>query len=111
MTIDTIGSEAVFRHNGRVEFRALAQEGGVLLHLDTGAYHGLDEVGSLIWELLDGRTASELVAQLRRRFSEDVAPTLEDDISGFLAQLAERDLIVLEREAGTGSSAAEQQTT
>jgi hypothetical protein len=36
---------------------------------------------------------------------------LEDDISGFLAQLAERDLIVLEREAGTGSSAAEQQTT
>jgi hypothetical protein len=110
MNIDTNRSEAVFRCNARVEFRALAEEGGVLLHLDTGAYHGLDEVGSLIWELLDGRTASEVVAQLCQRY-EDAPPTLEEDTREFLARLVERDLIVSERAAGPDAGASERQTT
>ncbi len=43
----------MIRKNPQVVYRTLAGEGGVLLHLESGAYHGLYEVGTLIWGLLD----------------------------------------------------------
>lgn len=86
--------DRVIRRNPQVVYRALAGEGGgVLLHLESGAYHGLNETGSLIWELIDGgRTLDALVAELRERLANP-----PDDLAGeterFLADLRERDLI------------------
>ena len=43
----------------------------MLLHLESGAYHGLNETGSLIWGLLDGeRDFAALVAGLRERLED-----------------------------------------
>ncbi len=89
-----------FRRHLRVEYRALGDEGGVLLHLDTAAYHGLNQVGARIWELLDGVTLVELVSRLEE-YLGDPPSTLADDVAEFLARLAERGLILLE--PGTGS--------
>jgi hypothetical protein len=83
--------------NPRVEFRRLADgEGAVLLHLDTAAYHGLNEVGTFIWGTLDsGVTFPELIDRLRAAL-KDPPDTLEADIRAFLDELAERDLILVE---------------
>lgn len=83
----------VLLRNPRVEYRSLGEEeGGVLLHLDTAAYHGLNGVGALAWSLLDGITFEKLLDELRSRL-EGIPPTFEEEIGEFLRDLAERDLI------------------
>jgi hypothetical protein len=78
--------------------RDLAEgEGAVLLHLESGQYHGVNPVGQAIWELLaDGGTVGEIVDRLRDRV-EDPPPGLESDVLHFLTSIHERDLVVVER--------------
>jgi Coenzyme PQQ synthesis protein D (PqqD) len=78
-----------------VAFRRLAEgEGGVLLHLESGEYHGINEVGCLIWELVDGeRTVDGLVAALDKRI-EDPPADLAAEVIAFLHRLRERDLVM-----------------
>lgn len=77
-----------------VAFRRLAEgEGGVLLHLGSGEYHGINDMGCLIWELLDGqRTVDDIVLALEDEV-EDPPPDLAGDVVGFLESLSERDLV------------------
>jgi hypothetical protein len=73
-------------------YRDLA-EGGVVLHLGSGEYHGVNPVGALIWSLLDGtRTVPEVAAALNDRV-EDPPPELETDVSTFVAELHDRGLL------------------
>ena len=76
-------------------FRELVDGGGVLLNLDTAAYHGLNQIGTIIWSLLDGGTRfADLVGALRGRI--EAAPSnLEEDVAEFLEGLAQRDLVML----------------
>ena len=82
-------------------FRELADGTGVVLHLETTAYHGVNEVGVLIWALIESEvTFGALVEQLKERL--DGAPKgLAEDVSEFLRSLDERDLIRLEPPAPT----------
>lgn len=82
--------------NGDVVARALADGGGgVLLHLESGAYHGVNQVGLIVWELIDGeRTVAQLVDETRARVA-DPPPEIDRDVMGFLARAAELDLIVV----------------
>jgi|1185.fasta_scaffold69073_2 hypothetical protein len=83
-----------YARSANVVVRALRPgEGAVALHLETGAYHGLNDVGSLVWELLaTPSTAAEIVQHVRERIP-DAPPQIEDDVSVFLEQLASRGLI------------------
>lgn len=82
--------------NPRAVFRRLAEgSGGVLLHLDSTQYHGVNEVGAAIWELIEADVAfGDLVAALRGRL-EDPPADLEADVESFLAELGERELVEL----------------
>jgi Coenzyme PQQ synthesis protein D (PqqD) len=89
-----MAEDAVIRRNPKVVYRELAGEGGgVLLHMDSGEYHGLNEVGALIWSLIDGeRDFEALVAGVREQV-EGAPDDLADETKRFLADLRERDLI------------------
>jgi coenzyme PQQ synthesis protein D (PqqD) len=82
------------QRNGDVAYRELASgEGGVLLHLGTGQYYGVNRLGAVIWSLLDGeRTGDGVVAELRARV-EDPPPTFMADVERFLDGMRRRDLI------------------
>ena len=81
------------RKNPQVVYRALAGEGGVLLHLESGAYHGLNEVGTLIWGLLDeDKTFDQLIAELRDHLL-DPPDDLPGEVERFLADLRESDVL------------------
>lgn len=84
----------VIRRNPRVQARRLAESGGaVLLHLDTAAYHGLNETGWLIWESVgDGAHFGDLVRTVDEQL-EDSPPELDQDVSEFVEALVERDLL------------------
>ena len=70
-----------------------ASEGGVLLHLKSGQYHGVDNVGWVIWGLLDGsRDVAELADELRHRFP-NAPDQLTDDVKNFIQGLLERELV------------------
>lgn len=89
--------------NPRVEYRKLADGGGaVLLNLDTAAYHGVNETGSLIWESVrEGKTLEDLVPQVAAVF-EDAPPSLSEEIAAFVEDLVERDLLRIKVGAGSG---------
>jgi hypothetical protein len=82
--------------NPEVVARELAgPEGAVLLHLDTGAYHGLNTIGFLIWGYIDGkRTVDEIVAAVRERVT-DAPPALQQEVRAFLESGLERNLITV----------------
>jgi hypothetical protein len=94
---DSIDGTTVIRRNPRVVSRSLAgQSGAVLLHLDTAAYHGVNEVGELVWNLVnEGIRFDDLITELQGRL-EDMPSSLTEDIVEFLHGLSARGLIVLE---------------
>jgi Coenzyme PQQ synthesis protein D (PqqD) len=90
----SIDSTSTPEKNENVAFRRLAAgEGGVLLHLETGEYHGINEVGCLIWELVDGDRTTEQVAVALRDGVEDPPDDLLGVVVSFLTSLEERDLV------------------
>jgi hypothetical protein len=91
-----IPGSAKISRNPQVVYRDLEDgQGGVLLHLESGQYHGLNQIGAAIWDLLDGtRTSADVQSALRARV-EDPPDHLEGDIAQFLEGLHERGLIIL----------------
>ena len=92
-------SDRNVRRNERAVFRPLAEgEGGVLLHLDSGAYHGLNEVGTLIWDLIgEGSSIADLIDGVGSRLAE-TPPELASDVTAFIDDLVNRELLILEDE-------------
>jgi hypothetical protein len=92
-----IGRDQMIRPNPRSTFRELTEgSGGVLLHLDTAAYHGLNEIGVAIWSLIEpGISLGDLIAALRSKIT-DAPPSLDDDVTSFLDELRTRDLILID---------------
>ena len=65
------------------------------MHLESGEYHGINDVGCLIWGLVDGeRTIADLVEAVRAEI-DDAPPDLADDVERFIGDMRERDLLVL----------------
>lgn len=65
----------------------------IILHLDSDRYYGLNDVGTLIWNLVqEERTVAEIRIEIVDEY--EVEPQrCEEDIDAFLTELAEQDLI------------------
>lgn len=85
--------QTVLRRNPRVVSREMqGSSGALLLHLDSSAYHSLNETGALIWGVLDRPLAVERLLELLDRELGDGA-VLHEDILTYLDELAERGLV------------------
>ena len=63
-------SDPRVRRNPDVAYQALAEgEGGVLLSLETGEYHGVNDTGGRIWNLIDGERTGSIPIVSRPRSS------------------------------------------
>lgn len=89
-----IESTVLIVRNPRVEYRKLADGGGaVLLNLETAAYHGLNQTGSVIWETVgEGKPLGEVAQQVAALF-DDAPPTMPQEVTMFIEDLVERDLL------------------
>ena len=78
--------------NPQVVYRDLAnEEGGLLLHLESGQYHGVNATGFAIWELIDGtRTISDISHALTE---QGEAGDVGAEVSRFVDELRHRDLV------------------
>jgi hypothetical protein len=91
-----IDSTTRIRRNPDVVYRSLEDEqGGVLLHMQSGEYHGLNELGSLIWGLIENETRfTDLVDGVRAE-TEDAPASVDEDVSRFVEDLSARELVQL----------------
>jgi hypothetical protein len=83
----------MWKHSPDVVFRDLDGE-AVILDLASGTYFGLNEVGTLVWRLIDeGRNASEIVDAVATEYDADRA-TIAQDVDRLIEDLRARRLIV-----------------
>jgi hypothetical protein len=75
----------------------LSQSGSarlILFNAETGAYYGLDEVGSMVWGLCDGaHSVSEIVNRLFGEYDASVEIILTD-LMAFLAEMLDQKLLL-----------------
>ena len=88
-------NRTTIHRNERVVFRALASDsGGVLLHLDTADYFGVNPIGARIWQLLETTDDwSGLLQHLGSELETGLPPEAGHELLAFLDELAERGLI------------------
>ncbi len=93
----------MIRPSDGVAYQELAEgSGGVLLHLETAQYHGVNPIGALVWNLLgEGTTFGVLMRSVCERV-EDPPPELDQDIEAFLEDLHARHLVTFEGEGDDG---------
>jgi hypothetical protein len=90
-----VNRQTIIRRSERVAFQRI-EGGGVLLHLDTGAYHRVNGVGALVWEALGhSKDLSEVMDTVERSVEGPVPGDLFADVETFLESLAQRDLVVV----------------
>lgn len=88
--------QTTIRRADRAVFRELSGDAGaVILHLDTGQYHGINDVGRLIWETIgEGSSLAEVVDVVRLK-TEGYPAALESEVMEFLDALAARGLVTI----------------
>lgn len=65
----------------------------LLLHLDSGQYYSLDEVGGRIWSLCDGsRTVREIATWLAEEYDQS-PDVIEADVLELLQELADEQMV------------------
>jgi coenzyme PQQ synthesis protein D (PqqD) len=66
----------------------------VIVSMETKVMRGLNPVGSLVWELIDGRrTVDEIVAVVVREFDVDPS-TATEDVEAFVGDLLDKGLVI-----------------
>lgn len=86
-TVVSISPDAVFRE--------LSDGMGVLLHLESGQYHNVNEVGAQICrELSEPRSVAQLVDAVRAAHP-DAGPQVEADVVEFVDAMVQRDLMTV----------------
>ncbi|MEO6715435.1 MAG: PqqD family protein [Mycobacteriales bacterium] len=92
--MEQLTDDDVFTQTDQVVFRDFEPgKGAALLLLDTGAYHGVNDVGARVWHLLDGeRSVGAVIRQLQLDVP-DAPAEVADDVRRFLADLETRSLV------------------
>jgi hypothetical protein len=82
-----------------VVFRELDGE-AVVLHLVTGLYFGLNEVGSRVWQLIEAEGDLRRVFEALRREYDVADSRLKEDLVRLIEQLREKGLVRVESLGG-----------
>lgn len=87
----TVHSTSLITRVDYVEFIELDADRGVILDPKAGSYFEFNATGGAIWKLLgQPSTPSDIAQQL----STDFGDVIDNDVSEFLQQLADRGLVV-----------------
>jgi hypothetical protein len=88
----TIASTAEITIPKHVLVRVFENE-SVLLNLESENYHGLDDVGSRMWQALsESKTIQDAYEKLQSQYDVDAA-TLQKDLNEFVERLVQRGLV------------------
>lgn len=81
------------RRSEKVTFQKVAEE-AILIHLDTGTYFSLNNIGTEFWELFDGeKSIKELAEIVASKYKVD-AEMVTTDLIELVEKLAEDALVL-----------------
>lgn len=81
-----------FQRSPNATFQVVADE-AILIHLQTGVYYSLNEVGTAFWQLLDGeRSLNDCAAHIAAEYNAPVEVVLAD-LEELVGELAQEGLI------------------
>ncbi len=87
----TVDPSTRLRRSPNATFQIVADE-AILIHLQTGVYYSLNEVGTAFWNLLDGqRTLGDCAAQIAAEYNAPREVVLAD-LSELADELAQEGL-------------------
>lgn len=90
-------AKSIVKRSPRATFKELADgSGAVVLHLESGDYHGLNPTGVIIWNLLEEPRSIDGIVNEMREMIEDPPPDLDEDVESFVNDLLQRDLVIVE---------------
>jgi hypothetical protein len=89
-TVPDIAPEVIWR---------VVDDGAVLITPEAGKVRVLNEVGTAIWKLIDGRRSVAEIERALVGLYNIAQQTAHDDLYAFLDELTERRLVVLDRAA------------
>jgi hypothetical protein len=87
-----LDSSTRLRHSAEATFQSVAGE-AIVIHLRTGAYYSLNEVGTVFWEMLDG---AQTIGECARRIAAEYdapAAQIEADLLEISGELAKEGLV------------------
>lgn len=96
MTTDIDDQATVVADAGPVSTSVDGEE--VILHPETGTYHGLNDVGTEIWERIQDPTPVEDLATAIAAEYDAADERVRSDVESFLADLLAADLIRVDEE-------------
>lgn len=82
----------IYKRTEQVEWRKFENE-SLLLNVATGTYFRINEVGSLIWENLDGKNPAEELIHLVVKHFDVTEAVARQDYQKFIDQLIADNLI------------------
>lgn len=86
----------VLARSDKATFEVVADE-AILIHLDTGTYYSLNEVGTEFWEMLDGeKTIKEHATVTADKYDVDVQMVVDDFVELAREMVAEDLLDIIE---------------
>jgi len=88
------GEESLPTPSPHVVYRAVS-EGGVLLHMETEIYFGLNHLGARVWELLPpvSRTLDELCPKIVQEYPDACPDVVREDVRALLHDLSTHGLV------------------
>jgi len=91
-----IGDQAYPQQAEGVTFREVGGE-AVLLNLNTGTYYGLNEVGTFVWQQMDGEhTIDDLVGAICATYAVEQGQAITD-VRRLVGELLDAELVRLEQ--------------
>jgi hypothetical protein len=88
-----VHEQTVVTRGERVAYQRI-DEGGVLLHLETGAYHRINAVGAVVWEAIgDASTLEDVTIAVEHSLDGPVPDSLSTDVEEFVESLVQRNLV------------------
>lgn len=83
-----------YKHSDNVEWKQFEDE-SLLINIETGFYFRLNEVGSFIWTLLDGKHSNkEIIRGIFEEFDVQIEKA-KSDFGSFIKELLDEKLIVI----------------
>jgi len=68
------------KHSANATYQVVAEE-AILIHIRSGVYYSLNDVGTSFWELMDGvRSIADCAKRLAQEYNAPV-PVIEADLS------------------------------
>lgn len=82
-----------FKRSEKVTFQKVADE-AILIHMDTGTYFSLNNIGTEFWEMFDGeRTINELAEVIANKYEVELE-MVTTDLVELVEKLGEDELVL-----------------